>query len=497
MVAIPTPSPLWHLTDPANGNPLNGGRMYFYAAGTTTPKDTWADADKVATNPNPVILDANGDAPIFLDGAYKVIAKTSADVLIYEMDGVNRSASQAGLVSFVPTLTLPVDNVQDALEYLDTGKVNRAGDTITGPLVITANVSSAPTPLAGTRLQVVGADTVVARVEIDAFAAAPTLTGRRANGTNAAKTAVALGDIICSLAGSGHNGTAYLAGDSAKIEMKAAEAWGASAAGSKIEISTTLNGTTAPALAMTIDHDNTVTVAGDIITAKASPSVVMAKTASGQNSRLLGRLGLLSRWALDLGDNTAEAGANAGSALAFSRFTDAGALIDTPISMARNSDALALLKGQISFPATPVLTADRYTLDAFDQTPFVPTLSAGGAVFSYATQIAEIQRIGDYAHVRIRIVLNTTGNTLASSAVSIPNLPFSNAGATVAFEVEWENSTTAYIKMRGSIQAGANAIFLTAMTSASTTTGTSALATGLLNATTGTVLDMQFKYKVS
>lgn len=53
----------------ATNLPLSGGKVYTYQAGTTTPYPTWADADQTIPNANPVILDAGGFHPIFLDPA--------------------------------------------------------------------------------------------------------------------------------------------------------------------------------------------------------------------------------------------------------------------------------------------------------------------------------------------------------------------------------------------------------------------------------------------
>lgn len=54
--------------------PLVGGKLYTYAAGTTTPKDTFADESGDTANPNPVELDARGEANVWLgDGAYKFV----------------------------------------------------------------------------------------------------------------------------------------------------------------------------------------------------------------------------------------------------------------------------------------------------------------------------------------------------------------------------------------------------------------------------------------
>jgi hypothetical protein len=74
-----------------NGAPLNGAKLYFYAANTLTPADTYADAEFDTEHSNPVEADAAGRFPaIYLQNiSYKVILKTSADVTIEEVDDVN------------------------------------------------------------------------------------------------------------------------------------------------------------------------------------------------------------------------------------------------------------------------------------------------------------------------------------------------------------------------------------------------------------------------
>ena len=72
----------------ANGAPLAGGEVYAYEAGTSTPKDTYTDSEKSATNANPVPLDASGSAAIALDGSYKIVVKDSAGVTIFTQDNV-------------------------------------------------------------------------------------------------------------------------------------------------------------------------------------------------------------------------------------------------------------------------------------------------------------------------------------------------------------------------------------------------------------------------
>jgi hypothetical protein len=66
-----------------NGEPLAGGLLYTYEAGTSTPKATYTDSTEATENANPVVLDASGRANVWLGtGAYKFILRTSAGVQI-------------------------------------------------------------------------------------------------------------------------------------------------------------------------------------------------------------------------------------------------------------------------------------------------------------------------------------------------------------------------------------------------------------------------------
>lgn len=76
-----------------NANPLSGGLIYTYSAGTTTPKATYTSADGLTANPNPVVLDSSGRADIWLgEGAYKLILKTSTGTTIDTIDNVTGEA---------------------------------------------------------------------------------------------------------------------------------------------------------------------------------------------------------------------------------------------------------------------------------------------------------------------------------------------------------------------------------------------------------------------
>lgn len=69
MTAYATALPLYQFFD-ANGDPLVGGKLYSYAAGTTTPLATYTDSTGTIPNTNPIILDANGQCQMWL-GANK------------------------------------------------------------------------------------------------------------------------------------------------------------------------------------------------------------------------------------------------------------------------------------------------------------------------------------------------------------------------------------------------------------------------------------------
>ena len=76
-----------------NGNPLSGGKIFTYSAGTTTPQTSYTSASGTTPHANPIILDAAGRVPggeIWLtDGLqYKFIIQTSNNVLIGTYDNI-------------------------------------------------------------------------------------------------------------------------------------------------------------------------------------------------------------------------------------------------------------------------------------------------------------------------------------------------------------------------------------------------------------------------
>lgn len=88
-MAVLSPSPKAQFLD-ANGAPLAGGKVFTYAAGTTTPLATYTTGAAGTANTNPIILDARGEADIFYTNgvSYKIVLKDSADATIWTVDNI-------------------------------------------------------------------------------------------------------------------------------------------------------------------------------------------------------------------------------------------------------------------------------------------------------------------------------------------------------------------------------------------------------------------------
>jgi hypothetical protein len=107
-----------------DGLPLVGGKVYTYAAGTTTPLSTYYDSTGLTVNTNPIILDTRGEANIWLpSAAYKFVLKTSTDTLIWTVDNIT---SAEALKAYMVTLLAAF-----AAELADTTNATK-GDALIG-----------------------------------------------------------------------------------------------------------------------------------------------------------------------------------------------------------------------------------------------------------------------------------------------------------------------------------------------------------------------------
>lgn len=126
-----------------SGNPLTGGKIYTYAAGTTTPQTTYTTSAGSTPHSNPIILDSAGrvsaGGEIWLTSGveYKFVLKTSAEVTIATYDNiVGINSVNADDVAYDPPYTLSVpttvgDKLSETVSVKDFGAVGNgiADDT--------------------------------------------------------------------------------------------------------------------------------------------------------------------------------------------------------------------------------------------------------------------------------------------------------------------------------------------------------------------------------
>lgn len=81
----------------ANGNPLPGGKVWVYQAGSSTPKTSYTDSTGSVPNPNPYILDSAGRGDIWLlPGSYKIVLMNKNDEIIWTKDKVKPADGGGG-----------------------------------------------------------------------------------------------------------------------------------------------------------------------------------------------------------------------------------------------------------------------------------------------------------------------------------------------------------------------------------------------------------------
>jgi len=107
-----------------DGSVLSGGKIYTYAAGTTTPQTTYTSILGTSANSNPIILDSGGRLPedMWLDEGlkYRFVLRDSCDVQLGEYDdiaGINDISTETvpwSIVTGTPT-TLAGYGITNAL----------------------------------------------------------------------------------------------------------------------------------------------------------------------------------------------------------------------------------------------------------------------------------------------------------------------------------------------------------------------------------------------
>jgi hypothetical protein len=125
----------------AAGEPLVGGQLYTYIAGTTTLQATYTDSTAATANTNPIILDSRGEANVWLGGAiYKFVLKDADGALIWTVDNISAPTAAVSPV-LSGNVTISSDTPSPALQITQTGtgpalKVQDSSDPDATPFIV-------------------------------------------------------------------------------------------------------------------------------------------------------------------------------------------------------------------------------------------------------------------------------------------------------------------------------------------------------------------------
>jgi len=109
-MAIILGSPRVQYFYPGTSNPLSGGLLYSYTAGTLTAAPTYPTLADAGTgtnaNSNPTVLDSSGSAMIVIQGATKLVLKDSDGNTVFTEDNVSTADSGEVAVDGATVITL-------------------------------------------------------------------------------------------------------------------------------------------------------------------------------------------------------------------------------------------------------------------------------------------------------------------------------------------------------------------------------------------------------
>jgi hypothetical protein len=133
-----------------NGVILSGGKVYTYAAGTTTPRTSYTSSSGTTAHANPIILDSAGRVPggeiwLAVGLIYKFVVETSTGVLLGTYDnisGINSTVVNADIVVYDPPFTGGVATNVEA-KLAQTVSVKDFGATGNGTTDDTAAIQAA------------------------------------------------------------------------------------------------------------------------------------------------------------------------------------------------------------------------------------------------------------------------------------------------------------------------------------------------------------------
>jgi hypothetical protein len=149
--------------------------------------------------------------------------------------------------------------------------------------------------------------------------------------------------------------------------------------------------------------DSVTTFGGDLTVAKANPALILDKAASGQAARVFGRTSNANRWAVELGDATAEGGGNAGSDFVIRRYDNGGAVLGAPVIITRASGAVTL-EAPLTLPASNPTNANHATRKAYVDAGDIWTKLADQAISNVTTIDVTGFSLQDYRQITVMLL---------------------------------------------------------------------------------------------
>jgi hypothetical protein len=148
-----------------------------------------------------------------------------------------------------------------------TGRIGLGTNAPTSRVTVSENAAAPPAAATGTLAHLVQGDGVSCRFFLDAFASNAQLNFRRANGTNASRTALVSGNSIGRFSVFGYGATAFSSTSRGGLNIVASEDWSDTAQGTRLDLLTVANGSATESVALSALGDGNVRIGSDAIAA--------------------------------------------------------------------------------------------------------------------------------------------------------------------------------------------------------------------------------------
>jgi hypothetical protein len=170
----------------------------------------------------------------------------------------------------------------------------------------------------------------------------------------------------------------------------------------------------------------------------AQTFIYQNRPAGAYNNNFVGQVGGLNRWNLILGNSATESGSNAGSDFSINRYSDAGTIIDAPLTISRANGSISLTSsggGLNISPPTPASGSNHVTVNLSSRDTNLAANGAGNYIYGWRNgQVRWLMQVGDGA-------AESGGNGGSNLAIH----RYSDAGAYLAQSLSFTRAGTIFV----------------------------------------------------